>query len=96
MKSLTDAILRLETPASVSAFLAVMFTPKELESLQNRWHACQLALCGASHRAIRDELHISNTTIARCSRALQVAPKDFFNLIEGISNGPATPIHSKD
>ena len=27
-------------------------------------------------------LHISNTTIARCSRALQVPTKDFFNLIE--------------
>ena len=69
-RSLSEALLCLETPQEVQQFLQDLCTPSEVEALVDRWRVAQLVDAGNSYRDIRDQTGVSVTTIGRVARFL--------------------------
>ena len=92
MIELNDAILNLQSSDEASALFNVLLTPKEIKEITNRWRGCQMAVCGTPQRAIRDALHISNSTVARCARVVREAPLEFDVFVSrlGLPGGHST------
>ena len=67
---LVDAILALETRERSEEFLKDILTPKELTSINNRWHAMLLLHDGVSQREVRRRLGVGIATASRAARVL--------------------------
>jgi uncharacterized protein YerC len=85
---LNDAFLALQTRSEISEMLNVIFTPKELKEIGNRWQACQMMLQGDTQRAIIAALHVGSTTAARCAKAVREAHSDFDQVIKRLGLPP--------
>ncbi|GMV28783.1 MAG: hypothetical protein AMXMBFR59_09080 [Rhodanobacteraceae bacterium] len=70
-ESLCRALLSLDTPAEMLAFLRDLCTPAELEALVDRWRVVPYLLAGYAYREIHDRTSVSVTTIGRVARFLQ-------------------------
>ncbi|TDR43933.1 Trp operon repressor family [Tahibacter aquaticus] len=70
-ESLCRALLSLDTPAEMMAFLRDLCTPAELEALIDRWRVVPYLLAGYAYREIHDRTSVSVTTIGRVARFLQ-------------------------
>ncbi len=70
-ESLCRALLSLDTPAEMQAFLRDLCTPAELEALVDRWRVVPYLLAGYAYREIHDRTSVSVTTIGRVARFLQ-------------------------
>ena len=70
-ESLCRALLSLETPASMRAFLRDLCTPAELEALTDRWRVVPYILKGTPYREIHERTAVSITTIGRVARFLK-------------------------
>ncbi|MBL8297718.1 MAG: DNA-binding transcriptional regulator [Rhodanobacteraceae bacterium] len=70
-ESLCRALLSLDTPAEMLAFLRDLCTPAELEALIDRWRVVPYLLAGYAYREIHDRTSVSVTTIGRVARFLQ-------------------------
>ena len=77
MVELREAFLNLQSQAEVTALLNLLFTPAELEGLNNRWRGCQMAIKGSTQRKIRSSLRMGNSTAARCAREVRKAEPEF-------------------
>ena len=64
-RSLSEALLTLETGDEVNRFLEDLCTPAELEAMVDRWRVAQLVNQGYSYRDIRELTDVSVTTIGR-------------------------------
>ena len=84
--SLYEAMLKLESPEEVEAFLKDLCTPQELRSLCERWDVCQFLNEGKlSYRQISRITNSSTTTIGRVSRFLNSEPyQGYKKLLEKI------------
>jgi TrpR-related protein YerC/YecD len=67
-RSLSEALLMLETAQEVKQFLEDLCTPAEIEAMVDRWRVAQLLTEGLSYRDIRDMTKVSVTTIGRVAR----------------------------
>lgn len=69
-RTLSEALLSLETTREVQEFLDDLCTPAELEAMVDRWRVAQLLDQGYTYRDIRDLTEVSVTTIGRVARYL--------------------------
>lgn len=67
-KSLSEALLSLETTSEVKLFLEDLCTPAEIEAMVDRWRVAQLLDGGLSYREIREITEVSVATIGRVAR----------------------------
>ena len=67
-RSLSEALLALESPLEVRRFLEDLCTPAEIEAMVDRWRVAQLLDRGLSYRDIRELTEVSVTTIGRVAR----------------------------
>ena len=70
-RSLSEALLTLETTEEVRQFLQDLCTPAELEAMVDRWRVAQLLEQGLPYREIRDLTEVSVTTVGRVARFLE-------------------------
>ncbi len=70
-RSLSEALLSLESAAEVKRFLEDLCTPAEIEAMVDRWRVAQLVNEGYSYRDIRDMTEVSVTTIGRVARFME-------------------------
>jgi len=72
LNRLIDAMLALETPAEMRAFLDDLCTPAELEAIADRWRVVPLLQKGVAYREIHERTGVSVTTIGRVARCLDM------------------------
>lgn len=70
-RTLSEALLSLETAAEARDFLEDLCTPAELEAMVDRWRVAQLLDQGLSYREIRQLTSVSVTTIGRVARYME-------------------------
>ncbi|MFC1689639.1 YerC/YecD family TrpR-related protein [Pseudomonadota bacterium] len=70
-RSLSEALLSLETAREVKQFLEDLCTPAEVEAMVDRWRVAQLVDQGYSYREIREMTEVSVTTIGRVARFME-------------------------
>ena len=70
-RSLSEALLSLDTSQEVKQFLEDLCTPAELEAMVDRWRVAQLVQQGHSYRDIRKMTEVSVTTIGRVARYME-------------------------
>jgi TrpR-related protein YerC/YecD len=70
-RTLSEALLSLETPRETRDFLEDLCTPAELEAMVDRWRVAQLLDQGLSYREIREMTSVSVTTIGRVARYIE-------------------------
>ena len=70
-RTLSEALLSLETPREAGEFLEDLCTPAELEAMVDRWRVAQLLNQGLSYRDIRELTNVSVTTIGRVARYIE-------------------------
>jgi len=70
-RSLSEALLCLETATEVKQFLEDLCTPAEIEAMVDRWRVAQLVNQGLSYRDIRQMTEVSVTTIGRVARFIE-------------------------
>jgi len=71
-RSLSEALLTLETPAEIKAFLEDLCTPAEVEAMVDRWRVVQLLVQNNSYREINQLTGVSVTTIGRVARFMDM------------------------
>jgi len=70
-RSLSEALLSLESAQEVRRFLEDLCTPAEVEAMVDRWRVAQLVDQGYSYRDIREMTEVSVTTIGRVARFIE-------------------------
>ena len=70
-RSLSEALLSLESTLEVRQFLEDLCTPAEVEAMVDRWRVAQLVDHGYSYRDIREMTEVSVTTIGRVARFIE-------------------------
>lgn len=70
-RTLSEALLSLETPQEARNFLEDLCTPAEIEAMVDRWRVAQLLDQGLSYREIRELTSVSVTTIGRVARYIE-------------------------
>ena len=70
-RTLSEALLSLQTPRVAREFLEDLCTPAELEAMVDRWRVAQLLNQGLSYRDIRELTNVSVTTIGRVARYIE-------------------------
>lgn len=81
-ESLCQAFLKIETEDELLRFLRDLLTPKELNSVIERWKVCQLLVRGdLSYREIHALTSASLTTIGRVSRFINEEDNDGYRLV---------------
>jgi len=70
-RSLSEALLSLESAQEVRQFLEDLCTPAEVEAMVDRWRVAQLVDQGYSYRDIREMTEVSVTTIGRVARFIE-------------------------
>jgi len=70
-RSLSEALLMLETAQEVKLFLEDLCTPAEIEAMVDRWRVAQLLDEGMSYRDIRELTEVSVTTVGRVARFIE-------------------------
>ena len=70
-RSLSEALLSLETATEIRAFLEDLCTPAEIEAMVDRWRVAQLLDQGYAYRSIREMTEVSVTTIGRVARFME-------------------------
>jgi TrpR-related protein YerC/YecD len=70
-RSLSAALLSLESAQEIRQFLEDLCTPAEVEAMVDRWRVAQLVDQGYSYRDIREMTEVSVTTIGRVARFME-------------------------
>ncbi len=83
-KTLSEALLSLETPREVREFLEDLCTPAELEAMIDRWRVAQLLDQGLSYRDIRAISGVSVTTIGRVARFMELGAGGYRTALDRI------------
>ena len=69
-RTLSEALMSLETPREARNFLEDLCTPAELQALVDRWQVVAYLQKGLPYRQIHDLTGVSVTTIGRVARFL--------------------------
>jgi TrpR-related protein YerC/YecD len=83
-RSLSEALLCLETSQEVKQFLEDICTPAEVEAMVDRWRVAQLVNQGYSYRDIREITEVSVTTIGRVARFMEMGTGGYRTVLERI------------
>jgi TrpR-related protein YerC/YecD len=83
-RSLSEALLCLETSQEVKQFLEDLCTPAEVEAMVDRWRVAQLVSQGYSYRDIREITEVSVTTIGRVARFMEMGTGGYRTVLERI------------
>ena len=86
-RTLSEALLSLETPAETRNFLEDLCTPAELEAMVDRWRVAQLLNEGLSYRDIRELTEVSVTTIGRVARFIERGAGGYRTALERLQKG---------
>lgn len=70
-RTLSEALLSLQTTREVKEFLEDLCTPAELEAMVDRWRVAQLLDQGYTYRDIHDLTEVSVTTVGRVARFME-------------------------
>jgi len=81
-RSLSEALLCLETSQEVKQFLEDLCTPAEIEAMVDRWRVAQLVNQGYSYRDIREITEVSVTTIGRVARFMEMGTGGYRTVLE--------------
>jgi len=85
-RTLSEALLSLETPREVREFLEDLCTPAELEAMIDRWRVAQLLNRGLSYRDIRAMTGVSVTTIGRVARFMELGAGGYRTALDRIGS----------
>jgi TrpR-related protein YerC/YecD len=83
-RTLSEALLSLQTTREVREFLEDLCTPAELEAMVDRWRVAQLLDQGYTYRDIRDLTEVSVTTIGRVARFMERGAGGYRTALERI------------
>jgi TrpR-related protein YerC/YecD len=83
-RTLSEALLSLQTTGEVREFLEDLCTPAELEAMVDRWRVAQLLDQGYSYRDIREMTEVSVTTIGRVARFMELGAGGYRTVLERI------------
>ncbi len=81
-RSLSEALLSLETPAEIKAFLEDLCTPAEIEAMVDRWRVVQLLVQKYSYREINQLTGVSVTTVGRVARYMEMGAGGYSTALE--------------
>jgi TrpR-related protein YerC/YecD len=81
-RTLSEALLLLESPREAREFLEDLCTPAELEAMVDRWRVAQLLDQGLSYRDIREMTNVSVTTIGRVARFIDQGAGGYRTLLD--------------
>lgn len=85
-RSLSEALLSLETPQEMRQFLEDLCTPAEIESMVDRWRVAQLVEQGNSYRDIREVTGVSVTTIGRVARFMELGTGGYRTVLDRLGS----------
>ena len=88
-RTLSEALLSLESAQEVRMFLEDLCTPAELEAMVDRWRVAQLLDQGYSYRDIREMTEVSVTTIGRVARFMELGAGGYRTALNRIGNKPS-------
>lgn len=89
-RTLSEALLLLETPREAREFLEDLCTPAELEAMVDRWRVAQLLEQGLSYRDIREATHVSVTTIGRVARFIERGAGGYRTVLDRLNRNDET------
>ncbi len=81
-KSLSEALLSLETADEAKRFLEDLCTPAEIEAMVDRWRVAHLVDRGYSYREIRQMTEVSVTTIGRVARYMEMGTGGYRTVLD--------------
>lgn len=81
-RTLSEALLLLESPREAREFLEDLCTPAELEAMVDRWRVAQLLNRGYTYRDIRSLTEVSVTTIGRVARFMELGAGGYRRALE--------------
>lgn len=81
-RSLSEALLSLQTPQEMRQFLEDLCTPAEVEAMVDRWRVAQLVEQGNSYRDIREMTGVSVTTIGRVARFMEMGTGGYRTVLD--------------
>ena len=85
-RTLSEALLSLETTREVREFLEDLCTPAELEAMVDRWRVAQLLNRGYTYRDIRSLTEVSVTTIGRVARFMERGSGGYRTALDRLEN----------
>jgi TrpR-related protein YerC/YecD len=85
-RTLSEALLSLETTREVREFLEDLCTPAELEAMVDRWRVAQLLNRGYTYRDIRSLTEVSVTTIGRVARFIERGSGGYRTALDRLEN----------
>ena len=85
-RSLSEALLSLQTAAEVKQILEDLCTPAEIEAMVDRWRVAQLLEQGYAYRDIRDMTEVSVTTIGRVARFIEHGTGGYRTALDRLEN----------
>ncbi len=85
-KSLSEALLCLQTADEVKQFLEDLCTPAEIEAMVDRWRVAQLLDQGYSYRDIRKMTKVSVTTTGRVARYMEMGTGSYRTVLERLGS----------
>ena len=87
LDGLVQALLALETPAQMRAFVIDLCTPAELQALADRWRVVPLLIEGVAYRDIHERTAVSVTTIGRVARCLELGSGGYRHALAQLALG---------
>lgn len=81
-RSLSEALLTLQTTQEMRQFLEDLCTPAEVEAMVDRWRVAQLVEQGNSYRDIREITGVSVTTIGRVARFMEMGTGGYRTVLD--------------
>ena len=81
-RTLSEALVSLETAREAREFLEDLCTPAEIEAMVDRWRVAQLLDQGHSYRDIREQTSVSVTTIGRVARYMETGTGGYRTVLD--------------
>ena len=85
-RSLSEALLSLQSTQEVRQFLEDLCTPAEVEAMVDRWRVAQLVDQGYTYRDIREMTEVSVTTIGRVARFMEHGEGGYRTALDRLEN----------
>jgi len=84
-RTLSEALLSLQSPKEVREFLEDLCTPAEIEAMVDRWRVAQLLDQGYTYRDIREMTEVSVTTVGRVARSMELGAGGYRTVLERLA-----------
>ena len=85
-RSLSEALLSLQSTQEVRQFLEDLCAPAEVEAMVDRWRVAQLVDQGYTYRDIREMTEVSVTTIGRVARFMEHGEGGYRTALDRLEN----------